>query len=159
MAIKLNKPFSEEERMDFVVRFNHCQGLSIHEGAEALYALEPNEILVNGLPQLDPNWQEKQSQLESARLAQLSLTKREVFLAIYKYSGILPEQIREKITSKEALIEFDYANEYYRGNPLIDSIGSSLGYTKDLLDYLFEHKEFPPIKEEVSSGDMEVIDD
>ena len=87
------------------------------------------------------------------------MTKREVFLAIYKYSGILPEQIREKITSKEALIEFDYANEYYRGNPLIDSIGSSLGYTKDLLDYLFEHKEFPPIKEEVSSGDMEVIDD
>lgn len=143
MAIKLEKPFLESERMDFVVRYNHCQGLRIEEGNGNLYALAPNEIMVDGLPQLDLDWELKQAHLESERLARLSLTKREVFLAIYNASGITPDEIRAKITSPESLIEFDYANEYYRGNPLIDSIGSVLGYSKADLDYLFEYKALP----------------
>lgn len=77
------------------------------------------------------------------RLNLLSLTKREVFLALYAAKGITPEQARATITDTAALIEFDYATEYFRGNPLIDIIGAKLGYTSDDLDYLFEHKELP----------------
>ncbi len=77
------------------------------------------------------------------RLNKLSLTKREVFLPLYKAKGITPEQVRASITDTEALIEFDYATEYYRGNPLIDTIGAQLGYTSDDLDYLFENKKLP----------------
>ena len=76
-------------------------------------------------------------------LSQMSLTKREVFLALYKDKGITPEQLKAQITEPEALIEFEYANDYFRGNPLIDLIGQSLGYTSEALDYLFEHKELP----------------
>jgi len=91
---------------------------------------------------LDPDYEEKQAQKERERLSQLSLTKREVFLALYKDKGITPEQIKAQITNPEVLIEFEYANEYFRGNPLIDLIGISLGYSSADLDYLFEHKEF-----------------
>jgi len=95
-------------------------------------------------------WQEKQAQQEHERIAKLSLTKREVFLALYKAKGITPEQIRSQLLSPEALIEFDYASEYFRGNPLIDVIGQSLGFSAEQLDYLFVHRELPiPDNEEV----------
>lgn len=87
----------------------------------------------------------KFEELEQERIATLSLTKREVFLALYKDKGITPEQLRSQITDAEALIEFDYANDYFRGNPLIDKIGLMLGYSKEDLDYLFEHKELPSV--------------
>lgn len=76
-------------------------------------------------------------------LLQSSLTKREVFLALYKGKGITPEQIRAQVDNEEALIEFDYAERYYRGNPLINSIGIALGYSCDDLDYLFQNGELP----------------
>ena len=82
--------------------------------------------------------------MERERINMLSLTKREVFLALYKDKGITPEQLRAQIQDTEALIEFDYANDYFRGNPLINSIGAMLGYSSADLDYLFENKDFPP---------------
>lgn len=83
------------------------------------------------------------AQKERERLNLLSLTKREVFLAIYKDKGITPEQIRAMIPTEEGKIEFDYANDYFRGNPLIEQLGLALGYTTEQLDYLFEHGELP----------------
>ena len=80
--------------------------------------------------------------LEQERIAKLSLTKREVLLALYDDKGVTPEQIKAQLNER-GKIEFDYANEYFRGNPLIDALGLALGYTSEQLDYLFEHKEFP----------------
>lgn len=91
----------------------------------------------------NPDWEEEQAKRERERISKLSLTKREVFLALYRAKEITPDMVRAQITNPEALIEFDYATEYYRFNPLIDTIGGMLGYTHSDLDYLFEHKEFP----------------
>lgn len=91
-------------------------------------------------------------QKERERLNLLSLTKREVFLALYKSKGITPEMVRASITDSEALIEFDYANEYFRGNPLINALGVQLGFSSEDLDYLFEHKELPIKEEEEING-------
>lgn len=87
-------------------------------------------------------WLKKQHKKETERIAKLKLSKREVFLEIYKDKGITPDDIKAKITNPEALIELEYANEYYRGNPLVDIIGASLGYSKEDLDYFFENKTF-----------------
>ncbi len=125
----LNKPFTTNQKMDFIVKNNHQQGYTIKETETALEAWGYTE--------------EEKKQAEKERIALLSLTKREVFLALYKAKGITPEQIKAQITDTEALIEFEYANEYYRGNPLIDLIGAKLGYTSDDLDYLFINKELP----------------
>ena len=92
----------------------------------------------------NPNFEEEDEQARKAEIAKLSLTKREVFLALYRDKGLTPDVIRSGLESNpEALIEFDYAERYFRGNPLVDIIGSSLGYSSDDMDYLFEHKEFP----------------
>ncbi len=92
-------------------------------------------------------YKHEQEQKERERISKLSLTKREVFLALYKAKGITPDMIKEQISDSEALIEFEYANEYFRGNPLIDLIGEKLGYTSDDLDYLFQNKQLPEKEE------------
>ena len=131
MEIKaeLIKPYTEQQRLDFIVTENHQQGYEIKETETALEAWGYTE--------------EEQAQKERERINMLSLTKREVFLALYRDKGITPEQIKFQIQNEEALIEFEYANDYFRGNPLINSIGKLLGYTTEELDYLFEFKEFP----------------
>lgn len=45
MSYKLDKPFTNKQRADFVVKYNHRQGLTIEETDKALYALQPWEIL------------------------------------------------------------------------------------------------------------------
>ena len=104
------------------------------------YVLDGDEYVLK-----NEEWEERQAQREKERIAKLSLTKREVFLALYKAKGLTPEMIRSQITDTEALIEFDYATEYFRFNPLIDKIGLMLGYSSEDIDYLFEHKQLPQI--------------
>lgn len=102
------------------------------------YVLDGDEYVLK-----NEEWEERQAQKEKERIAKLSLTKREVFLALYKAKGLTPEMIRSQITDTEALIEFDYATEYFRFNPLIDKIGLMLGYSSEDINYLFEHKQLP----------------
>lgn len=100
------------------------------------YIFEDGQIILN------PQFEEQLVQEEREKLDALSLTKREVFLALYKDKGITPEQLRAQLEDTEAQIEFDYANSYFRGNPLINLIGANLGYTSAQMDYLFKHGEF-----------------
>ena len=90
----------------------------------------------------NPQFEEEERQKERERLSKLSLTKREVFLALYKDKGLTPSDVRAQISDTQALIEFDYATEYFRGNPLIEQIGNMLGYSSQDLDYLFINREF-----------------
>lgn len=143
MSYKLEKPYTNEQKIRFIVDYNHKLGFKIEETETALFALDENEIMFEGSPIVDEEYSIKKQAEEQQRLATLKLTKREVFLALYKDKGITPAQIKAQIPSDEALIEFEYANEYYRGNPLVDMIGNLLGYTAEQLDYLFENKEFP----------------
>ena len=139
MSYKLEKPYTETERLDFIVEYNHNQSLSIEETDIALFAHEPWEKIVDGeVIDNTEEYEAEKAKQEAERIAKLSLTKREVFLAIYQDKGITPEQIRAQITDPAALIEFDYAEKYYRGNPLIDVLGQSLGYSKEELDNLFD---------------------
>ena len=92
--------------------------------------------------------QEEKEQQERERINHLSLTKREVFLAIYKDKQITPDMIRSMLTTEEAKIEFDYANDYFRGNPLIEQLGQSLGYSTNELDSLFINKSFSESEEQ-----------
>ena len=62
MSYKLEKPYTDEQYADFVVEYNHQQGLDIEETETALFALEDNEIMVDGEPQIDPDYEEKQKQ-------------------------------------------------------------------------------------------------
>lgn len=141
MEIKatLQKPYTEEERENFIVEYNHNQGFVIEEREDELQALGYTE--------------EELAQLERERIGNLKLTKREVFLGLFQAKGITPDMIKAQIQDPQALIEFEYANDYYRGNPLIDIIGSQLGITSEQLDKFFETNDYrdliPKVEESV----------
>ena len=110
------------------------------------YIVKYNELVLN------PDFEEEKAQQEKERIAKLSLTKREVFLGLYQAKGVTPEQIKTQITDPMALIEFEYANDYYRFNPLIDVVGNKLGITSEQLDKFFDTKDYTyllPIQEDV----------
>lgn len=48
MSYKLQKPYTEKQRLDFIVEYNHNQGLEIKETDTAIYALEAWEKFING---------------------------------------------------------------------------------------------------------------
>lgn len=116
---------------------------------EELEAEPFRAIVQEGELVLNPNYEAEKAQKEAERVAKLSLTKREVFLGLYEAKGVTPEQIKAQITEPAALIEFEYANDYFRGNPLIDSVGAVLGITPAQLDCFFETKDPNCLKDEV----------
>jgi len=56
MSYKLEKPYTEEQRLNFIVEYNHNQGLTIEQTETALYALEANEIIQDGKVVINPNY-------------------------------------------------------------------------------------------------------
>lgn len=97
---------------------------------------------------------EEKAQEEAERIAMLKLTRGDVFRALLLAKGITREQLRsqlevmpastqeETIKKELALIDFDEALDFYRGNPLIDTVGLALGLTKEQLDRFFETNDY-----------------
>ena len=87
------------------------------------------------------------------------MTKREMFLGLYQAKQITPDMLKAQITDQQALIEFEYANDYYRGNPLIDVIGAQLGFTTEQLDKFFETKDYTYLipSEQVSEQVTDIV--
>lgn len=82
MEIKaeLLKPYTEQEKENFIVEQNHKLDYIIEEQEDKLVALGYTE-------------QEKQEQ-ERERLNLLSMTKREMFLGLYQAKGITPDMLK-----------------------------------------------------------------
>ena len=94
MSYKLEKPYTDKQRADFVVKYNHNQGLIIEETDTALYALEPDEIMQEGVPVKNPDYETQQ--LETAKEAKL-LENKEAYEAALKAG----------VTYKNALFDCD----------------------------------------------------
>lgn len=97
----------------------------------------------------DESWVKKQIQKEAEKIARLYLTGADVERGIYKAKGMDFEDIISMVETlkqvqgdsfdmdvKALKIELK-ANNFYRGNPYVDSVGSLLGFTKDMLDRFF----------------------
>ena len=88
---------------------------------------------------------------ERERIAMLSLTRGDVFRGLLQAKGVTRLQLRAMIETnpqltevqKEmALIDFDEALNFYRGNALIDTVGLALGITPEQLDKFFEYNDY-----------------
>ena len=160
MSYKLDKPYTDKQYADFVVEHNHNNGRVIEETETAVYALEANEMMnEDGMPVINPNYEAEQAQKERERLDMLNLTAADVERAIYKAKGIdfddvvaLVEQYNEAapmdaegqsaaIDIKALKIELK-ANNFYRGNPYINAVGTLLGFTSEQLDNFFETNDY-----------------
>lgn len=149
MSYKLQKPYTDKQKANFIVKYNHNQGLLIEETDVAIYALEANEVMENNIPVINPDYEQELAQQERLRLNLLNLTKADVLLALYQDKGITPDDIKTMLKDNvPALIKFDYASSYYRGDEVVNSLGLALGYTTEEMDYLFENNKFPEHAEE-----------
>ena len=156
MSYKLEYPYTEEEKMDFIVEYNHNQGLRIEEVETTLYALEANELLVNGEVVIDPDYEAKQEQARRERIAKLYLTGADVERGIYQAKGMDFEDIinfvsanpPEGLNIKALKIELK-ANNFYRGNPYVSAIGQLLGFTEEQLDKFFITNDYKALLDEV----------
>ena len=151
MSYKLNKPYTDKQRADFIVRYNYNQGLIIKETDIALYALQPFEKLVNDeVVDNTEEYEQEQAQIEKERIAMLNLTRADVERAIYKARGMdfddviafleaqpLSEDGTPQVDIKALKIELK-ANNFYRGNPYVAKVGEILGFSKNQLDAFFE---------------------
>ena len=139
MEIKaeLLKPYTENERIDFIVQQNHKNGFEIRETETALEAWGYTE-------------EEKQAQKERERLDKLSMTRGDVFEALILAKGLGKAQIRAMIEQAELdtvtkalyLNRFDEALEFYRGYPIFDMLGEALDITPSMLDRFFDEKDY-----------------
>lgn len=79
MSYKLNKPCTDEQKCVFIITHNHENGLIIEETENAFFALEDNEIMVNGEPQVDPDYETKQAErLKQIRMFELKAQLEEI---------------------------------------------------------------------------------
>ena len=120
-------------------------GIDRIEETDEEYVLDGEQYILK-----DEAWEEKQAQKEAERIAHLSLTRGDVLRGLLLAKGVTKEQIsqmieamptssQEQIVVKElAKIDFEDALNFYRGVPLIDTIGLQLGITKEQLDEFFE---------------------
>ena len=103
---------------------------------------------------------EEVAQKETERIALLKLTAADVERGIYQALGMdfddvvaKVEQIQpEGLDIKALKIELK-ANNFYRGNPYIDTIGTLLGLTSKQLDEFFETNDYKKLKK------SEVVED
>lgn len=138
MEIKseLLKPYTESEKVDFIVEQNHKNGYTIKETETALEAWGYTE-------------EEKQEQ-KRERLDKLSMTRGDVFEALILARGLTKPQIRAMIENAELdtmtkalyLNRFDEALSFFRGHPVFDFIGNMLNITSTQMDDFFETKDY-----------------
>jgi len=150
MSYKLEKPYTDKQRADFIVLHNHQNGRKIEESVNGeLFALEPYEKLVDGeVIDNTQEYEQEQARKEAERIAMLNLTAADVERAIYKAKGLdfndvisLVEKQKATIDIKALQIELK-ANNFYRGNPYIDAVGTILGFTKEQLDKFFDTNDY-----------------
>lgn len=110
---------------------------------EGKYIVENNRLVPN------PDWEEIQAKKEAERIAMLNLTGADVERGIYQAKGMDFDDILAFVMAnppagldvKALRIELK-ANNFYRGNPYVNTVGSLLGFTSEQLDKFFETNDY-----------------
>lgn len=159
--------YSNKQRQDFIVTYNHNQGYEIKE-------YTTNEVKREEIE--NPETREKElveyvettkhieawgytedelTEQDKERIAKLYLTGADVERGIYQAIGKDFEDIIELVETlifaeapqvanidlKALKIELK-ANHFYRGNPYVDAVGALLGFTSEQLDKFFETNDY-----------------
>lgn len=158
MEIKaqLNKPYTEEERMNFIVEQNHTLGYEIRETEEALEAWGYTE-------------EEKEEQ-EHERIQALSMTRSDFFDSFILAFNLGQTELRAIVDNilnsinitdvqiKVALNNYDNALNFYRKHTLFTLINNVripisetmyLLFTSDIWDKFFETKDYHELQKAI----------
>lgn len=128
MEIKatLEKPYTEEQRLDFIVTENHQNGYEIRETEQALQAWGYTA--------------EEKAEQKAERISHLKCTKRVLVLILEQLGLDYFEQIEPLINAnRQAKLEWELCVELERNNPLLDVIGAELNITPQQIDAVFKY--------------------
>lgn len=170
MEIKaqLDKPYTEEERMNFIVEQNHQQGYEIREAEEALEAWGYTE-------------EEKQEQ-EHERIQGLFMTRSDFFDGFIMAFNLGQTELRAIVENilnqinitdvqiKVALNNYDNALNFYRKHTLFTLLNnveipinedSTLLFTSDIWDKFFDTKDYHELQKaiQIKPKSSEVLDE
>lgn len=106
MSYKLSKPYTEKQKIDFIVKYNHQKNLAIKETPVALYALEENEIIKNGKLVININYEKEQAEIQIKNEID-KLSKQLTELDTKRIRAICEPEIKEEETGETWL---DYYN-------------------------------------------------
>ena len=137
-----NNVLLKAENKEALEMYDNVQVLPV-DYVEGKYVVFEGELVLN------PNYEQEQEAKEQERIAMLSLTAADVERGIYKATGkdfddvvsIVTELQPVGLDIKALKIELK-ANNFYRGNPYVDAVGSLLGFTKEQLDAFFETNDY-----------------
>ena len=169
MEIKaeLKHPYTEKERLNFIVEYNHNLGFEIKEYnttekyEEEITNPETGEVEVVEYQTIIKHleaWgytEEELLEQEKARIAEIALTRADVFEALILARGLTKQTLRLFIEQDETLNDiekalylnrFDDALEFYRKHPAIDFISAKLDITPDNMDKFFDTKDYNYLK-------------
>ena len=167
MSYKLEQPYTEEERANFIVEHNHNQGLLIEETDGAIYALEPNEIMVDGEPTINPNYEEEQAQKERERIQELFMTRSDFFdgtiLAwgvgqdelLVLIQGLLATLPIEDVKKLVAINNFKNALNFYRKHDLFKMLVNIPIKLTDTIQVIITDENLDKFFDEVAKGNKE----
>ena len=128
MEIKatLQKPYTDDERIEFIVQYNHNKGYEIEETETELQALGYTE--------------EELAQQERERIAKLKCTKRVFALMLQEVGISYLTMLKPLIESNpQAQLEWELCVELERSNPLLDIMAAQLMITPEHLDLIFRY--------------------
>ena len=168
MEIKnvLDKPYTEQQRLDFIVTNNHRLGYEIRETETALEAWGYTE-------------EEKEEQ-EKARILELSMTRSDFFDGMIMAFGLDSKELRVIVENvlgqinitpvqiRVALNNYDNALNFYRKHTLFTLINNVqipinetmyLLFTNEIWDKFFVTKDYHELQKAIHEIEPEVIDD
>lgn len=167
MAYKLGKPYTDEQYANFVSEYNHNQNLLIEETDKALYALEPNEIMVDGEPTINPNYEAEQEQKERERIQELKMTRsdffdctirawrlreKELLVLIENLLSTLPVDEVDKLV---AINNFENAQNFYRKHTLFSMIVIAPLKLSETTQVIITDEHLDKLFDEVDKGNKE----
>ena len=153
--------YTDKQRQDFIVTYNHNQGYEIEEYTTTETKQEEventdtgelelveYEIVTKHIEALGYT-EEELAQQQAERVAKLNLTGADVERGIYQAKGMDFDDIVAMVTQlqpegldvKALKIELK-ANHFYRGNPYVNAVGALLGFTSEQLDNFFETNDY-----------------
>ena len=159
--------YTEKERQDFIVTYNHNQSYEIKEYTTSETKQEEIENPETGEKELVEYevitkhieaWgytEEEIEKQEKERIAEIALTRADVFEALILARGLTKQRLRSFIEQDETLNDiekalylnrFDDALEFYRKHPAIDFISAKLGISSDDMDKFFDTKDYNYLK-------------
>ena len=141
MEIKssLKKPYTDKQRIDFIVQQNHKNGYEIRETETSLEAW--------GYTEAEIKLKEKE------RINNLKCTKRVFVLMLEKMGLDYFKQILPLIDgNRQAKLEWELCVELERSNELLDILANELNITSKQLDLLFQYANGEDVKLEVVNG-------